>query len=100
MDCLSGELIEYEFQHLYQSLTVTPLGEFIIADYYSIKKIESNLKNKTLLESPLEMMDMIKFNGWSNNKLSITCNELINWDNNFVLELDGDTLEITIKDFT
>ncbi|MFZ0443740.1 MAG: hypothetical protein WAM95_03620 [Bacillus sp. (in: firmicutes)] len=100
MGCLSGEIIEYESQHLYQCLTVTPLGEFIIADYYSIEKIESNLKNKVLLESPLEMMDMIKFNGWSNNKLSITCNELINWDNNFVLELDADTLEITIKDFT
>ena len=46
------------------------------------------------------MMDMIKFNGWSNNKLSITCNELINWDNKFELELDGETLEITIKGFT
>lgn len=100
MDCLSGEIIEYESNHLYQSLTVTSSGEFIIADYYSIEKIESNLKNKVLLESPLEMMDMIKFNGWSNNKLSITCKEVVNWDNNFVLELDGDTLEITLKDFT
>lgn len=100
LDCLSGEVIEYESQHLYQSLTVTPSGEFIIADDYSIQKIESNLKDLTLLESPLEMMDMIKFKGWSNNKLSITCNELINWDNKFVLELDGDTLELTIKDFT
>ncbi|ARF12796.1 hypothetical protein [Sporosarcina ureae] len=99
MDCLSGDIIEYESRHIYQSLTVTPSGEFILTDDYTIEKIEANLKDKTLLESPVEMMDMITFTGWVNNTLSITCKELMNWDNTFLLELDGDTLELTIKDF-
>jgi hypothetical protein len=42
-------------------------------------------------------MDMIRFHGWSNNKLTISCNEFLNWDNQVELELDGETLEITIK---
>ncbi|PIC80937.1 hypothetical protein CSV75_03925 [Sporosarcina sp. P18a] len=99
LDRLSGEVIEYESQHRYQSLTVTPSGEFIIAGDYTIEKIEANLRDKILLESPIEMIDMITFTGWVNNTLSITCKEVMNWDNTFLLELDGDTLELTIKDF-
>jgi hypothetical protein len=38
VDCDNGELIEYESQPQYQCLTVTPSGDFIIADYYSIEK--------------------------------------------------------------
>ncbi|WP_199093183.1 MULTISPECIES: hypothetical protein [unclassified Sporosarcina] len=100
LDGLSGDVIEYESNHLYKSLTVTPSGEFLIADDYTIQKIEANLKDKVLLENPIEMIDMITFTGWINNKLSITCKESMNWDNTFLLELDGDTLEITSKDFT
>ncbi|PGY04904.1 hypothetical protein [Bacillus sp. AFS031507] len=40
VDSDSGELTEYESQPQYQCLTVTPSGDFIIADYYSIEKIE------------------------------------------------------------
>ncbi|WP_391122528.1 hypothetical protein [Psychrobacillus sp. L3] len=97
IDCESGELTNYESQPQYQSLTVTPSGVFVIADYYHIEKIESILKDKKLLESPIQM-DTIKFSRWSNNRLSITCDEFLNWDNHLELELDGDTLEITMKD--
>ncbi|MGM9988654.1 MAG: hypothetical protein ACI35O_15730 [Bacillaceae bacterium] len=96
IDCNSEELTDYESQPQYQCITVTPSGDFIIADYYAIEKIESTLKDKRLLESPIKM-DIIKFNGWTNNKLLITCDEFLNWSNHVELELDGDTLEITIK---
>ena len=48
------------------------------------------------MESPIKM-DMIKFEMWSDNELSITCDEFLNWDNHVELELDSETLEITIK---
>lgn len=96
VDCYSGECTEYESSPQYQSLTVTPVGDFIIADDYSIEKIESTLKDKILLESPIKM-DGIKFHGWSNNQLLITCDEFLNWENHVQLELDGDTFEIKIK---
>ena len=96
LDCLSGDLIEYESQPQYQSLTVTPSGDFIVADYYSIDLIESTLKVNKPVESPIKM-DMIKFHDWSNNKLSITCEEFLNRDNRVELEFDGETLKLTVK---
>lgn len=96
LDCLSTELMEYESQPQYMNLTVTPFGDFLVADYYSINIIESSLEDKKLLESPIEM-DMIKFGRWTDNKLSITGDEFLNWDNNVELELDSETLKITIK---
>lgn len=96
IDCTNGNIIEYESQPQYRNLTVTPLGYFIVSDCYDIYLIESTLDNKTHLSSPV-MMDMIEFNGWYNNKLLITCDEFMNWDNHAELELDGETLEITIK---
>ncbi|MFJ5625602.1 hypothetical protein ACIQD3_23670 [Peribacillus loiseleuriae] len=97
VDCVSGELTEYESQPQYQCLTITPSGDFIIADYYGIEIIKSTIKDKRPLESPIKM-DTIKFHGWSNNKLLITCDEILNWSKHVELELDGDTLVITIKD--
>ncbi|TXC92747.1 hypothetical protein FS935_00640 [Metabacillus litoralis] len=41
LDCISGELTEYESQPQYQSLTVSPLGDFLIADYYEITIISA-----------------------------------------------------------
>ena len=96
LDCLNSELIEYESEPQYQNLTATPLGDFLVADYYSIDLIESALEDKKPVESPIKM-DMIKFDGWSNNKLSIKCYEFLNWDNHVELELDSETLEISIK---
>lgn len=97
VDCDSGELTEYESDPQYQCLTVTQSGDFIIADYYGIEKIESSIKDKKPVESPIKM-DTVMFQGWSKNKLLITCDEFLNWDNHLELELEGDTLEITVKD--
>lgn len=99
IDCHSEEVTEYESQPRYQSLTVTPSGDFLITDDYFIEKIESTIKDKKPLESPIKM-DTIKFNGWSSNKLSISCTEFLNWNNHVELDIDGETLEITKKDFT
>src|SRR5690625_2425313 len=35
-DCASGKLTEYESQPQYRSLTISSLGDFIIADYHDI----------------------------------------------------------------
>ena len=77
-------------------LRVTPFGDFLVADYYNIEIIESSLKDKELLESPIKM-DNIKFVRWADNKLSITCDEFLNLVNHVELELDIETLIITIK---
>ncbi|WP_088072788.1 hypothetical protein [Gottfriedia luciferensis] len=97
IDCLNGELIEYESKPQYQSLTVTSSGDFIVADDYTIEKIGLKLKDKELLDCPIKM-DGIKFNGWTSNKLSISGDEFLNWNNHVELELDGEKLEINIKD--
>jgi len=96
LSTLNGELIEYESQPQYQNLTVSPSGDFILADYYDIEIIKSTLSEKTYVDSPIKM-DMIKFHKWSNNKLSITCDEFLSWSH-MELELDGDTFELSVKD--
>lgn len=96
LDIYSGDIIEYESQPRYRCLTVTPFGDFIVADYYNIEVIQSSIRDSKPIESPIKM-DMVKFNGWNNNKLSITCDEFLNWDNHVELELDSEIMQITIK---
>lgn len=96
IDCINSDLINYESQPQYQNLTVTPLGDFILADYYDLYLIGESLEDRNPIENPIKM-DMIKFRGWSNNKLSITCDEFLNWDNQVELEFDSETSEIHLK---
>lgn len=96
LDCSSKELIEYEPQPQYQNLTVTPSGDFSVAGYYGIDIVGALLEDKKPIESPVKM-DMFKFGEWTDKKLSITCDEFLNWDNQVELELDAETLEINIK---
>jgi hypothetical protein len=70
IDCLNGEIIEYEEQPQYLNLTVTPSGDFIVSDYYNIELIRTTIKDTELLDSPIKM-DMIKFCEWNENKLLI-----------------------------
>ena len=93
---INGELLGYEDKTQYNSLTVTPMGDFIIADYYSIFIMEtSSTTDKKEIPSPIKM-DNIKFHNWNHNKLKITCDELLNWDyhGEAVLELDCETMEL------
>ncbi|RZT15544.1 hypothetical protein [Fictibacillus sp. BK138] len=95
LDRLNGKLTEYETQPQYQSLTVTPSGDFLIADDYYIEIIGSTLIDKKMVESPIEM-DTIRFHSWTENKLSITSHEFLNWDNQLELEFDSKTLKLTM----
>lgn len=95
LNTLNSELIDYEPQPQYINVTVTPLGDFLATDSRDIYLIESSI-HKIILKSPIQM-DTIKFEGWLNNKLKITCDEFLNWDNHVELELDSVTLEITIR---
>ncbi|MGD9567483.1 MAG: hypothetical protein AB7V48_04075 [Sedimentibacter sp.] len=96
LDCFTGEIIEYESQPQYQSLTVTPFGDFLVADYYNIYIIQSSLEDKKEIKISIKI-DMIKFGAWKNNLFSIYCDEFLNWDNHMELELNSETFEITIK---
>ena len=96
VNCQSEELNEYESQSLYQNITVTPFGDFIVANDYFMEKIGSTLDDKILLDIPAEI-DGIKFNGWTDNLLSITCEDYSG--KHIAMELDSETLEITIKGF-
>lgn len=96
IDCVSGEMTDYEPTNTYKDLTVTPFGDFIIADYYNIAIIRGAIKDRYFLDIPIQM-DMIKLNGWSESKLSISCEELGVADSKVELELDAKTFEITFK---
>jgi len=99
LDIKTGDLIYLEDQPQYHNLTVTPSGEFIIADYYTLKKITNNLKQKTPLDSPIPM-DMIEFKKWNDSKLEFTCNEFMNWDRHLTMTYDNETNKIEIKNAT
>ncbi|MGE8204690.1 tyrosine-type recombinase/integrase [Heyndrickxia sp. NPDC080065] len=51
IDCVSGEITEYESQPQYHSLTVSPLGDFVITDYYDIEIIKSTLVDENKLSA-------------------------------------------------
>ena len=92
----NGELVEIEDQPHYKELTVSPSGDFIIADYYNISRLSDSLKNKIEIKSPIQM-DMIEFKEWQNGKLTIKCDEFANWENHLELELEEKTWTIEIK---
>jgi hypothetical protein len=97
LDRLSGNLTETERMPQYQNLTVLPNGDFLIADYYRIEKISSNINQKMNIISPVQM-DTIKFAGWNGDKLVITCDEFMNWDRHLIMEFDCNTNELKIKE--
>lgn len=96
MDKTEGELMEFEENLQYQNITVTPLGDFIISDYSTIELIKSTIKQRELINSPINM-DMIEFIGWSNNKLLIKCESYLNLDKIIELELNCENMKITCK---
>jgi len=95
LSLINGELLGYEDKPQYNSLTVTPLGDYIISDDYSIFIMEPSSTDKKEVPSPIKM-DNIKFHNWNHNKLQITCDELLNWEyqGEVVLELDCETMEL------
>lgn len=92
LNCANGEIVEYESQPQYNELTVTPNGDFLVADYYDVEVIGATLKEKTIIDASLKM-DMIKFHEWDDNKLKVSCYEFFNWEKRLEMFFDGDRLE-------
>lgn len=88
-----GELLAYEAEPQLRALTVTPEGEFLAADYYSIVKLDTDLQTTQLIDSPIQM-DYITFGKWNNTTLTIQCTEFLTDEKKVSLELDGETFEI------
>ncbi|MBD1422585.1 hypothetical protein [Sphingobacterium chuzhouense] len=97
LDAETGNLTELEDQPPYHSLTISPNGDRIIADYYNIEKITTSIKQKVPIESPIQM-DMIEFNEWSVNLLEFTCDEFLSWDRHLVMFYNCDSNSIDIKE--
>jgi len=95
LDCDSAEIIEYESQPQYSDLAVTPYGDFLVTDYYSIKMFGENFAEKEIITSPIQM-DLIQFHEWVGNRLSISCCEFLNWERKVELYLDIDTKEMSL----
>ena len=96
LDRETGNLTDLEDQPQYQNLTTAPNGDFILADYYNFEKVSTNIKQKTSIESPIQM-DMIEFKKWDNIKLEFTCDEFLNWDRHLIMTYDSQTNKIEIK---
>ena len=96
LDRETGNLTDLEDQPQYQNLTTAPNGDFILADYYNFEKVSTNIKQKTSIESPVQM-DMIEFKNWDNLKLEFTCDECLNWDRHLIMTYDSQTNKIELK---
>ncbi len=95
LDRETGNLIDLEDQPQYQNLTVSPNGDFILADYYNFEKVTTSIKNKEPIESPIQM-DIIEFKKWDNSKLEFTCDEFLNWDRHLTMNFNSTTNKIEI----
>ncbi|MFE1242967.1 hypothetical protein ACFW35_02455 [Fictibacillus sp. NPDC058756] len=97
LDRKNGDMKAYESSPLYKNLILTPKDDYLIADDYFIEVIGPSIHKKRRLESHIPLDD-ITFNGWVKGKLLISARECLNWDNQMKLELDGETLKLTIID--
>lgn len=95
LDRETENLTDLEDQPQYQNLTVSPNGDFILADYYTLEKVTTSIKNKEPIESPIQM-DIIEFNEWDNAKLKFTCDEFLNWDRHLTMNYNSTTNKIEI----
>ncbi|QLC65230.1 hypothetical protein LPB248_02705 [Flavobacterium sp. LPB0248] len=96
LDRETGNLMDYEDHPQYQNLTVAPNGDFILADNYDFEKVTTSIKQKSPIESPIQM-DLIEFKNWEKSKLEFTCNELLNWDRHLIMIYNSETNNIEIK---
>jgi hypothetical protein len=99
LDRETGNLTNWEDQPQYQNLTVTPSGDFILADYYNFEKVTTSIKQKEPIESSIQM-DIIEFKDWEKSKLEFTCDEFLNWDRHLTMTYDSETNKIEIKNET
>ncbi|TAN15342.1 MAG: hypothetical protein EPN37_09680 [Chitinophagaceae bacterium] len=96
LDSMAGDVIELESNDDYRSLTVSPDGSFILANYYVIGKVITHLRDIEFIQSPIEM-DFIEFKKWCNEKLEFTCDEFTNWNRHLTMIYDCKANRIEIK---
>jgi len=96
LDRETGDLTELEDQSQYQNLTVTPNGDFILADYYHFEKVTTSINHKELIKSLIQM-DMIEFKNWENSKLEFTCDDFLNCNKHVTMTYNSQTNKIEIK---
>ncbi|MDH3324271.1 MAG: hypothetical protein OEL89_01385 [Candidatus Peregrinibacteria bacterium] len=90
----TGDIIEIKDSPQYRSVTVSPNGNIVLADYYSLVKVGSNFTELEDIPSPFQM-DMIEFKEWTGDKLKFSCDEFLNkYRKNVRMELDSKTWEI------
>lgn len=96
LDRESGNLTDIEDHPTYRNLTVTPNGHFVLADFYNMEKITTNIKLKDEIEC-LFRMDNIDFKKWSNNNLEFSCTPFADWDRHLTMIYDCQTGKIEYK---
>lgn len=95
LDATDGKLVQYKDRPEYQELTVSSLGDCIVASYNHLEVIDNNLSSIHVIEA-LVPLDMIIFLEWIDNTLLIHADEFCNWDNHIKLSLDANTFELSI----
>lgn len=99
LDCIGSGMTRFIDRPQYIDLTVSPDGDFIIADSYNLFRTSSNINEMEQLHSPVRM-EMISFGGWNGNKLEFGCDEFLDWGKyrHLIMEYDSSSGSITIKD--
>lgn len=85
--CVTREIKECGRKPQYNSMSVTPRGDVIISDDYSILVISETLDKIKYVELPFEM-DMIRFQEWVGNRLILSCHRSLEWENEIRLVSD------------
>ncbi|MGO1059196.1 hypothetical protein ACTL32_08725 [Planococcus sp. FY231025] len=75
LDRNTGNQLGYDNQTDYQTLTVAPNGDFIIADYNNLYLIKASFLERTPIFNPIDMHG-IEFKGWTGHKLLVECEDL------------------------
>lgn len=90
LDRKTGDVTEWENQPPYHQLTTSPQGDFLLADYYTLEKVTTSIKQKMLIESPFSM-DLIRFKEWKGLKLEFTCEQFLSWGKTITLHYDSES---------
>lgn len=96
LDKTTGDVTDLENSPSYKNLTVTPGGDFIIADNYTFEKITAGIHHKEPIDSSIEM-DNIRFKHWEGCKLVFTSEEFMSWDRILEMVYDSETNKIYRK---
>ena len=96
LDINTADVIDYDSTPNYADITTSPNGDIFFTDGYGIELINVNEQGKvgtTIIKSIPIRPDNLKFDGWNDKILKISCCEFYNWDNETELYLDSENLE-------